>query len=277
MEWIRELIQQAPAILRDAGSTQLTLGAFFLALGPVLIIWLMKDAKAGWKAGLILAWLAVGLLLFLVLSKASASAALSANHGEADYVSDETTYVVDFAAWKPVPEGSVERVSPVTIIRRDRIRKVQTTDQDYVLPFYTTGLEIEYRPIRFPVKPLFEAVASPDDPARRAYQYRLPIAKQPVDFESELVSRFVFWNGFRNEKSEWWAAAAKYPTERMTVVFKFPETKPCKQMEARVRKGQEAQELVSDNQPSLTDDGLYAFWSGSKLRPETRTYFYFDW
>lgn len=211
-----------------------------------------------------------------ILSKSPAPSE-DIDHAGMAYVSDETTYIVDLSQWKPVPKDSAQRVSPVTVIRRDKIRKVKTAHEDYVLPFYTTGLAIDYQPIRDPAPPRFDEVRAPEDnPRLKAYQYTLPIAAEPIEFTAELVNRFIFWNGFRDPR-EWWASAVKYPTIRVTIVFVFPSSKPCRTIEARLRKGQEKEQLLSDNPPSRTDDGLYAFWSGANLKPETRVYFYFDW
>jgi hypothetical protein len=200
------------------------------------------------------------------------------DHAGFAYVADETSYVVDFSQWKPVPDGSNQPVSPVTVIRRDKIRKVETAHEDYVLPFYTTGLKIDYQKIRNPADPRFEAVKAPEDnPKLKAYQFTLPLATQPIASTAELVNRFIFWNGFSNLKREWWASGIKYPTARVSIVFLFPSSKPCRMIEARLRKGQEKEQPILDNPPSLTDDGLYAFWGGTNLKPETRIYFYFDW
>jgi hypothetical protein len=224
--------------------------------------------------------LALGVLVAVspLVSSTRPSAPEGMDSGGATYVTDETTYVIDFTRWKPVADGVKEKVSPVTIMRRDKIRKVKPAHESYVLPFYTTGAAIDYKPIRYPVEPTYEQVSAPEDsPNLKAFQYTLPLDSEPSGFTTELVNRFIFWNGFRDPGKEWWTASVKYPTARLTIIFRFPDEKPCTMIEARLRKGQAKQQLITDNPPSRTDDGLYAFWSGERLAAETRVYFQFSW
>jgi hypothetical protein len=67
MDSLPELIKNAPEIIKAAGGNRLALGAFFLALGVILIIYLLKEASPPWKFAIIVVWLAIGLLLFLIV------------------------------------------------------------------------------------------------------------------------------------------------------------------------------------------------------------------
>jgi hypothetical protein len=67
MDWIAELIKNAPDIIKAAGSGTLALGAFFLLLGTLLIMYVLKDAAAAWRFSIVVVWLVVGLVLFLIV------------------------------------------------------------------------------------------------------------------------------------------------------------------------------------------------------------------
>jgi hypothetical protein len=78
MDWIVELIKNAPAIIEAASRGDLALAAFFMLVGSLLIVYMLRDGPIAWRFGAVIAWLLVCLIALLVVtgSKTNYRAAL---------------------------------------------------------------------------------------------------------------------------------------------------------------------------------------------------------
>lgn len=69
-DFLRELpalLKALPDVLKAASATELSLAAFFFLLGVVLIAYLMRDTKAGWRFGALALWFVAAVILFVLL------------------------------------------------------------------------------------------------------------------------------------------------------------------------------------------------------------------
>ena len=186
------------------------------------------------------------------------------------YLAEFSSFLVDLTKWTP------ETLGPVLITRTDSIRKLSDEKQDYVIPFFTIGQNIEFEPLTYSTKPIFERK---DDPDKKGihYDYRLPIAREPAGHSETLSTRFTFPNGFRDPAKEWWQASVAYPSRTVSVTIRFPPNKPCKNLTIWRIRGIKAKEPITDIPPSISYNGEVATWTGLNEHGSTRIEFDWEW
>ncbi len=123
------------------------------------------------------------------------------------YVPDSVFFIVDLEGWQPEGKG------PVVVTRADHVRKITPKNEDYVIPYFTTGDSIRCDPMPGPTRPTFVRNNSPELKGRVQYDYRLPIGHQPAGYSEMVTSKFTFPTGFKNPQKEWWQARIAYPTK----------------------------------------------------------------
>lgn len=187
------------------------------------------------------------------------------------YLVESTEFMMDLTKWTPEAGG------PANVRRSDYIRKVSETAADFVIPSYTTGQSIDWKPIAYSNLPSFTEINSPDQPGKHAYEYRLPIGREPAGHTEMVSSEFTFPSGFKNPKSEWWKAYAPYPSKTMSVVIRFPPDKPCRSIEVYKQEGSKSRERISGNQPLMSMGGQVVMWTGFDIPAETRIEFDWNW
>ena len=196
-----------------------------------------------------------------------------------DYIVDQCVFEVDFRDWTPVEPDKIDAASsPVRITRSENLRKNTIENKNYLIPFYTTGAKIDCNPLQFPTRPTFQSVQTPgENPMRKDYEFELPIGGQVKGYKTSLMTEFVFWNGFRDTKHEWWAASIKYPTRQIQVTFHFPASKPCKKISVWRKDGISAEVELRDVPAIISQDGAKVVWIGQDFPGDCRVFFKFDW
>lgn len=198
---------------------------------------------------------------------------VSANTGTlaADsYLVEHTSYLVDLTKWTPEPPG------PVVVTRSDFVRKVSNKQEDYVLPYFTTGKSIEWKPLTDSTEQTFIEKHEPGTSGVH-YDYRLPIGKEPMGHYQLVSNQFTFPTGFRDPQREWWQASAAYPTRVISVVIRFPDSKPCRDIKVYKIAGIKARELITDNLAVKTDGGRIVTWVGLNVEGNSRVEFDWEW
>jgi len=187
------------------------------------------------------------------------------------YVVDYTSYLVDLTQWTESTLG------PVVVTRTDFVRKLSSKTDDYIIPYFTTGTSIDCKPITFSSRPNF--VGPKNDPERKGlhYDYVLPIGHEPAGHSEMVSSQFTFPTGFSNPQKEWWESRVAYPSKTVSVVFRFPATKPAKNMSVSMKRGDEAAQPINDNFPNLSDGGRIVQWVGINQHANSRVHFEWDW
>lgn len=187
------------------------------------------------------------------------------------YVVDYTSYLVDLTQWTGTSLG------PVIVTRTDFVRKVSSKQEDYIIPYFTTGESIECKPITFSSRPLF--VGPKNDPDRKGlhYDYVLPIGHEPAGHSEMVSSQFTFPSGFKNPQKEWWEGRVAYPSKTVSVVFRFPANKPAKNVSVSRKRGDEAAQPITDNIANLSDGGRIVQWVGINEHGNARIHFDWDW
>jgi hypothetical protein len=209
----------------------------------------------------------VGGLGYLVHTQAAnAGEPLSAK----TYLIENTSFLVDLTQWRQ------EQGGPAIVRRSDYIKKVSDTTDDFVIPSYTTGQSIEWKPLSTGSS-TFTETSAPDQAGKHSYEYRLPVGHQPKDHTELAVSEFTFPTGFTNVKQEWWKAYAPYPTKTLSVVIRFPPGKPCRKIEVYWQAGGKSRQRITDNLPLMSNGGLVVMWTGLDVPAETRIEFDWDW
>jgi hypothetical protein len=186
------------------------------------------------------------------------------------YLVDYTSYLVDLSQWTETTLG------PVVITRTDFVRKVSDVNSNYIIPFFTTGSSIGYKPLTYSSRPKFILKNDPDKKGVH-YDYVLPIGHQPKGYSEKVSTQFTFSNGFKNPSKEWWQARVAYPSRSISVVFRFPPTKPVRIVSASLKRGDEALKEIEDNPPSVSDGGHIATWVGINQKGNHRIQFDWDW
>lgn len=187
-----------------------------------------------------------------------------------NYLVDSTTFLVDFTQWTETTLG------PVVVTRTDYVRKVSDTTSDYIVPYFTTGDSIDCKPLAFSSRPRFELKNDPDRKGIH-YDYILPIGHRPKGHSEMVSSQFTFPTGFKDPKKEWWQARVAYPSKTISVVFRFPPTKPAKNLTVSSRRGDEAPKPIHDNFANISDGGLIATWVGINQNSNHRIQFDWEW
>jgi hypothetical protein len=187
--------------------------------------------------------------------------------GAKTYLTDQLTFLLDFTKWQAQVGG------PVEITRTDSVRKVSNTREPYVIPYFTTGDGINARFLSYSSPPEFLPDVQPGF-AGKHYLYKIPIGDEPAQF-TELVSTvFTFLNGFKNPETEWWQASVGYPSKTVSVVMRFPDSKPCKQINAfRVLGIRGDKQPIKNNPPLLSNEGAIVSWVGLNLEENSRIQF----
>jgi len=186
------------------------------------------------------------------------------------YLLDHTSYLVDLTRWAPATLG------PVVVTRSDYVQKVSNKNEDYVLPYFTTGKSIDWKPLTDSAEQKFFMKNDPGTSGVH-YDYHLFIGKQPAGYSQMVSNQFTFPTGFRNPDHEWWQASAAYPSKVISVVIRFPQDKPCRHVEVSRIAGIKAKELITDNVPVRTDGGQVVTWVGLNVEGNSRIQFDWDW
>jgi hypothetical protein len=187
------------------------------------------------------------------------------------YLVMNTSFIVDLTRWELAQGG------PAVVRRFDYIKKISDTSEDFVIPSYTTGDSVEWKPVSTANLPSFTEIHEPDQPGKHSYEYRLPIGRQPKGHIETVSSEFTFTGGFKDPKSEWWKAYAPYPSRTVTVVIRFPANKPCRHIEVFRQRGSKQPEAITDNLPLMSNGGQVVTWTGLDIPAETRIAFNWNW
>jgi hypothetical protein len=186
------------------------------------------------------------------------------------YLVDHTSYLVDLTQWTPATLG------PVIVTRSDYVEKVSNKQEDYILPYFTTGKSIDWKPLTDSAEQKFFMKNDPGTSGVH-YDYHLFIGKQPAGYSQMVSNQFTFPTGFKNPDHEWWQASAAYPSKVISVVIRFPQDKPCKEVEVSKIAGIKAKEPITDNVPVRTDGGHVVTWVGLNVEGNSRIQFDWDW
>jgi hypothetical protein len=218
-------------------------------------------------ANLVSALLVAGLGYLNQKNTVNAAEPLSAK----TYLIENTSFLVDLTKWSANTGG------PAIIRRSDFVKKVSDSTADFVIPSYTNGDGINWKPISYSTQPTFTETHAPDQPAKHTYEYRLPLGREPKDHFELVASEFVFPSGFKDPKSEWWKAYVPYPSQSLSVVFRFPPEKPCRHIAVFREEGIKNREPITDNLPLLSNGGQVVMWTGLEIAADTRIEFDWDW
>lgn len=203
-----------------------------------------------------------------------------------DYIMKETTYVVDLRNRIPRQQGAApSKISPVDVLRNDKIRKTKLSNKNVELFFGTgSGDSIEWKGVKNAEDATYISLEKRDvDPWRtpltKNYSYVVPMGERGPGAEKDITSKFTFWDCFSGETSEWFATETKYPTDRLVVTFLFPDSKPCKKMKVKELRIDETRPTndLQDNQPELLMDGKVVTWSGQDQEGGHKFQFNWDW
>jgi hypothetical protein len=144
--------------------------------------------------------------------------------GATTYLTDTLSYFVDLTKWTDQTHG------PVEITRSDSIRKVSQTRDNYEVPYYTTGTGIDAKFLTHTTEPDFDGPTEQQGAEGKHYLYKIAIGGQPLGYTEYVSTMFTFPNGFKDPNSEWWQASVAYPSRTVSVVIRFPASKPCKKI-----------------------------------------------
>lgn len=196
-----------------------------------------------------------------------------------DYFVNYSFYNVLLEGFAPIQKAKIDldENSIVTVERIDSIVKNSDSEEDYFLPFYTTGKRMEVDTLKSSVTVTFKETENPDERFRHSYELRLPIGDKNVGHKEVMNNRFTFVNGFRDNSEEWWISSIKYPTKAIGVHIQCPSFKPCKSVKVYRRKGISDKKEIVDNPPFLSEDGTHILWMGNDEKPETRILFRWQW
>jgi hypothetical protein len=186
------------------------------------------------------------------------------------YLVEHTSYLVDLTKWTPATLG------PAVVTRSDYVQKVSNKQVDYILPYFTTGKSIDWKPLTDLTEQSFVQTNEPGTSGVH-YDYRLPIGKEPMGHYQMVSNQFTFPTGFRNSEHEWWQASAAYPTRVISVVIRFPDNKPCQEIKVFKIAGLRGRELITDNRAVKTDGGRIVTWVGLNVEGNSRVEFDWDW
>lgn len=187
------------------------------------------------------------------------------------YLIENTSYLIDLTRWTASTGG------PAVVRRSDFVKKVSDATVDFVIPSYTNGDGIDWKPISFSTPPTFTEIHAPDQAGKHAYEYRLPLGREPKDHFELVASEFTFPSGFKNPKSEWWKAYVPYPSHSVSVVIRFPAEKPCRHIAVFREEGIRNREPITDNLPLVSNGGQVVMWTGLEIAADTRIEFDWDW
>lgn len=187
------------------------------------------------------------------------------------YLTDTLTYLVDLTKW------TVQTHGPVEITRSDRILKVSSTRDDYVIPYFTTGTAITTKFLSYSNPPEFVEDAQPGF-AGRHYLYKVPIGDEPEGFTELVSTMFTFPSGFKNPANEWWQASVAYPSKTVSVVIRFPDGKPCKKIHAfRILGIRGDKQPIKNGEPLVSNEGAIVTWVGLNIDGNSRIEFDWEW
>ncbi len=191
--------------------------------------------------------------------------------GAKTYLTDTLAYLVDLTKWTEQTHG------PVEITRSDSIRKISDTHDDYVIPYFTTGDAISAEFLSYSSPPEFVPDVQPGF-AGKHYLYRVPIGDEPAGFTELVSSMFTFATGFKDPAKEWWQASVAYPSKTVSVVIRFPNSKPCKKIGAfRILGIRGDKQPIKNNEPLVSNEGAIVTWVGLNIEGNTRIEFDWDW
>src|SRR5271165_352434 len=169
------------------------------------------------------------------------------------YLTENVTFLVDLTKWKEEAHG------PVEITRSDNILKVSNTHDDYVVPYFTTGDSISTKFLSHSKQPEFVPNPQPGTSGPH-FLYKVPIGEEPKDFTELVSTTFTFPTGFKDPAKEWWQAYVAYPSKTVSVVIRFPESKPCKKINAFRIVGEGDKIPIKNNQPLISNEGAIVTW-----------------
>jgi hypothetical protein len=191
--------------------------------------------------------------------------------GAKTYLTDNLTFLVDLTKWTEQAHG------PVEITRSDSIRKVSGTHDDYVIPYFTTGDVISTKFLSYSSKPQFVPDVQPGFSGKH-YLYKVPIGDEPATFTELVSTLFTFPTGFKDPAKEWWQASVAYPSKTVSVVIRFPDSKPCKDIHAfKILGIRGDKQPIKDNEPLVSNERAIVTWVGLKIEGNSRIEFDWDW
>lgn len=199
------------------------------------------------------------------------SGAASGELAATTYLTDTLTFLVDLTKWTEQTHG------PVEITRSDSIRKVSNTREDYVIPYFTTGTGIDAKFLSHSTEPEFDGPVEEHGLAGEHYVYKVPIGTEPPEYTESVSTMFTFPNGFKNPASEWWQASVQYPSKTVSVVIRFPDSKPCKKIKVFKIPGIGDKQPILNNEPVLSNEKIIVTWVGLNIEAKTRIEFDWDW
>jgi len=185
------------------------------------------------------------------------------------YLIEHTSYLVDLTRWTPV-------TLPVVVTRSDYVHKVSSKREDFILPYFTRGQSILWKPLTDLSEQRFVPTNDPGASGVH-YDYHLPIGNEPAEHYQMISNEFTFPTGFTNPEHEWWQASAAYPTRVVSVVILFPDNKACKEIQVFRVSGIKGRELITDNRAVRTDGGHIVTWVGLNVEGNSRVEFDWDW
>jgi hypothetical protein len=191
--------------------------------------------------------------------------------GATTYLTDTLSYFVDLTKW------TEQALGPVEITRSDSIRKVSDTHDNYEVPYYTTGTGIDAKFLTHTTEPDFDGPSEQHGAEGKHYLYKIAIGGQPLGYTEYVSTMFTFPNGFKDPNSEWWQASVAYPSRTVSVVIRFPASKPCKKIRVFKIPGIGDQKPIKENEPVLSNEKMIATWVGLNFEGKSRIEFDWDW
>lgn len=191
--------------------------------------------------------------------------------GAKTYLTDSLTFFVDLTKWQEQTQG------PVEITRSDNIRKLSDTHDDYVIPYFTTGIGIDAKFLGHSSQPEFDGPYEQHGSAGKHYSYKVPIGEEPPGYTEAVSTMFTFHSGFPSPKGLWWQASVFYPSKTVSVVIQFPANRPCTKIKAYKVPGIGEKVLIKDNQPVVSNEKIIATWVGLNIEGNSRIEFDWEW
>jgi hypothetical protein len=191
--------------------------------------------------------------------------------GATTYLTDRLSFFVDLTKWTEQEAG------PVEISRTENIRKVSDTRDNYEVPYYTTGTGIVPNFLSHSIQPDFDGPTVQHGAEGKHYLYKIAIGDQPPNYTELVSTMFTFLNGFKDPRNGWWQASVAYPSKTVSVVIRFPASKPCKKISVSIIPGIGDQKPIKENEPFLSNEKTIATWVGLNFEGKSRIEFKWDW
>lgn len=139
--------------------------------------------------------------------------------------------LIDLRSRVPIPENKLEdRYSPVTWTRYSLLEKSLDAPDTLQFEFGTTGLDLTPRSLTHEYS-LVRASAPHvhgSDTLRHTYRVMTNVADEPPNQPFLVVTEVTYWNGFRNDSTDWAGMRAQAGTDEVGMILLFPDEKPMK-------------------------------------------------